>query len=52
MSVVPPGANAAAVAAAVANGTAGGGGMTDPGMGKPADYGNAQGRGVNPWILN
>lgn len=62
VSVVPPGANAAAVAAAVANGTAGGGAMTDVagsmgsmGSMKPTmDYGNqnSQGRGVNPWILN
>ena len=48
LSVVPPGANAAAVAAAVANGTAGGGAMTDVagsmgsmGSMKPTmDYGN------------
>eukprot|EP00438_Fugacium_kawagutii_P001838 Skav215874 [mRNA] locus=scaffold2770:123964:125952:- [translate_table: standard] len=59
VSVVPPGANAAAVAAAVANGTAGGGPITDVAgsmgsMKPPMDYGNqnSQGRGVNPWILN
>lgn len=61
VSVVPPGANAAAVAAAVANGTAGAGAMTDVagsmgsmGSMKPMDYGgqNSAGRGVNPWILN
>lgn len=57
VSVVPPGANAAAVAAAVANGTAGGGGPVadvagSMGSMKPMDYGNSQSRGVNPWILN
>jgi len=66
VSVVPPGANAAAVAAAVANaGTAGTAAAAMPGAeapagnmmgGKPMEYGamgNPQGRaGVNPWILN